>query len=287
MSFFSERFCKRRKELNLTQQEIAEKLNVGYRTVSHWENGAYPDGELLPKIADVLGVSLDYLFGRNNLEDSIEQEVLTHFQKELDINNNEFSEMLLSKIFDILWAIQISWQKGNITYWKDEIVDYKKASIFFLDNGFSFFQHKTGSRFYCLCEKTKKSFNSIFENADRLSDFFLFLSDSDNRKILLSLFSLESSEYISVPVFSEQIKITEDKIQKALNFLESIKDEYGNSIIYKINCTNKNGKKDFLYKLILDKSFLFFMIFMLANELLEPTSLFDNSVFLNHSMKNL
>lgn len=283
MTVFSKRFCKRRKELNLTQQEIAEKLNVGYRTVSHWENGAYPDGELLPKIANVLGVSLDYLFGRNSHEDSIEQEVLTHFQKEIDVDSEDFSKLLLPKIFDILWAIQISWQKGNITYWKDEEINYKKASAFFLDNGFSFFQHKSDAKFYCICEKPKNGFGSILENANKISEFLKFLSEPENQKILLSLFSLRSSEYISIPVFSTQTRINENKIQKTLEFLESIKDDYGNSIINKINYTNKNGNKDILYKILIDKCFLFLMIFILANELLEPTSLFDNSVFLNNS----
>ncbi len=281
MSIFSERFSKRRKELNLTQAEIAEKVNVGYRTVSHWENGAYPDGDLLPKIADVLGVSLDYLFGRNDSLSSIEQEVLNHFQKETDINSKNYSKELLSKIFDLLWAVQISWQKGNVSYWKDEKVDYKKASAFFLDNGFSFLQHKSGARFYCLCEKPEKGFKSLFENEEKISALLAFLSQTENQKILVALFSLENSEYISVPVFSAQTGMEESKILKALNFLESIKDDYGNTIIYKINFTNKKGGRETLYKILTDKAFLFIMIFVLVNELTEPTSLFDNSVFLN------
>jgi transcriptional regulator with XRE-family HTH domain len=207
MSVFSERFCTRRKELNLTQQEIAEKLNVGYRTVSHWENGSYPDGELLPKIAEVLGVSLDYLFGRNNSFSSIEQELLNHFQNETDIKSKESSENFFSKVFDILWAIQISWQKGNTTYWKDEKVDYKKASVFFLEKGFSFLQHKTGSRFYCLCEKPENGYNAIFENTTESSKLLKFLSEQENQKILISLFSLGITEYIFIPVFYAQTGI--------------------------------------------------------------------------------
>ena len=286
MNIFSDRFCIRRKELNLTQKDIAEKLNVGYRTVSHWENGSYPDGELLPKIAITLGVSLDYLFGINNNVNSIEQEVLNHFQKETDINSKDYSNILLSKIFDVLWAIQISWEKGNIAYWKDEKVDYKKASVFFLENGFSFFQHKSGSKFFCLCEKPPKGFNSVFENKNELSKFFKFLSDTDNQKILISLLSLKSPEYISISPFSKEIEVDEKKTSTAINFLQSIKDDYGVSIISKAIYTDKTGKKETLFKIQLDKSFLFLMIFVLANELLEPTTLFDNSVFLPTSSIN-
>lgn len=47
---------------NITQLELAEKLGVTDRAVSKWETGgSYPDIFLLPKIADIFNVSVDYL----------------------------------------------------------------------------------------------------------------------------------------------------------------------------------------------------------------------------------
>ena len=54
---------KRRKELGLTQEQLAQKMNVSPQAVSKWENSSYPDSELLPELAKNLDVSLDYLFG--------------------------------------------------------------------------------------------------------------------------------------------------------------------------------------------------------------------------------
>lgn len=60
---FGERILKFRKELNLTQNEVAEKLFVTYQAISQWENGiTKPDIEILPKIAEVFGKSIDELF---------------------------------------------------------------------------------------------------------------------------------------------------------------------------------------------------------------------------------
>lgn len=55
----------RRKELGLTQKELAEKLHISDRTVSKWERGAgFPDVSLLEPLADVLGLSvLDLIEG--------------------------------------------------------------------------------------------------------------------------------------------------------------------------------------------------------------------------------
>lgn len=55
---------KKRKELGFTQQELADKLNISFQAVSKWENGAaYPDIELLPKLAASLGTTVDALLG--------------------------------------------------------------------------------------------------------------------------------------------------------------------------------------------------------------------------------
>lgn len=58
-----------RKKNDLTQEEFADKLGVSYQSVSRWENGSfYPDLELIPVIAEELGVTVDTLFGLPEIE---------------------------------------------------------------------------------------------------------------------------------------------------------------------------------------------------------------------------
>ncbi len=51
-----------RKQQGLTQQQLADKLNLSNKTISKWESGAgSPDISNLTILADVLGISVDEL----------------------------------------------------------------------------------------------------------------------------------------------------------------------------------------------------------------------------------
>lgn len=53
---------KLRKKREITQAELANKLNISDKTVSKWENGqSYPDILLLPHIASIFGTTIDKL----------------------------------------------------------------------------------------------------------------------------------------------------------------------------------------------------------------------------------
>ena len=56
-----------RKSKNITQKELADKLNVTSQAVSRWENGdSLPDTMLLLDLADILGVSVDMILKSGN-----------------------------------------------------------------------------------------------------------------------------------------------------------------------------------------------------------------------------
>lgn len=54
-----------RREKGLTQEQLGALVGVSAQAVSKWEKGGAPDVELLPAIADTLGVTMDTLFGRS------------------------------------------------------------------------------------------------------------------------------------------------------------------------------------------------------------------------------
>ena len=65
---FNEKLQKLRKEHNITQEGLADKLNVSRQAVSKWESGsAYPDMEKLISLSRIFNISLDDLVNDKEL----------------------------------------------------------------------------------------------------------------------------------------------------------------------------------------------------------------------------
>lgn len=66
---FGERIALAREQAGLTQQQLAEKAGTIQRVVSSWEREPVAlRADQLSALADALGVSIDFLLGRQNLK---------------------------------------------------------------------------------------------------------------------------------------------------------------------------------------------------------------------------
>ena len=65
--------AKKRREKNLTQEQLAEKLSVSNKTISKWENGkCMPDYSIIEQLCQELSVTLSELMdGEDAAEDSV------------------------------------------------------------------------------------------------------------------------------------------------------------------------------------------------------------------------
>lgn len=59
---------------NMTQLELGEKLNYSDKTISKWERGeSSPEISVLVEIADIFGVTLDYMVRSENIEEKVNE----------------------------------------------------------------------------------------------------------------------------------------------------------------------------------------------------------------------
>ena len=80
--------AERRKKLNLTQMQLAEKLNITDRAISKWETGkSLPDSSIMPELCGILQITINDLL-------SGEVVTLDNYNKELE---NNLLEMIKQK----------------------------------------------------------------------------------------------------------------------------------------------------------------------------------------------
>lgn len=91
-----------RKNKNLSQEQLAEILNVSRQTISNWENGRfYPDIDALVKISKYFNISLDDLLASDS-------NILKHLKVSTDIvrsNKNILYAIILNIFLIILFVI--------------------------------------------------------------------------------------------------------------------------------------------------------------------------------------
>lgn len=98
-----------RKQKGLTQEQIAEKLNVSNRTVSRWENGNnMPDLDILIEISDYYEVDLRELLDGERKSEKMNSEMKETVLKAVDYTNSE-AERYTERVHWLLLAGVIFW----------------------------------------------------------------------------------------------------------------------------------------------------------------------------------
>ena len=81
-----------RKEHNMTQKELASKLNVIDKTISRWECGyGLPDLAIIPQIAAIFNTSIEDLLGTGSEASDIMKEALNAQEQKFDVIDGETS----------------------------------------------------------------------------------------------------------------------------------------------------------------------------------------------------
>lgn len=99
-----------RKEKNLTQAQLAEKLNITDRAVSKWETGkSMPDSSIMLELCEILGITVNMLLSGEEVDMEI-------YEKKADENlialkkkdeNNMTKNMIISILFSVTLLIGV------------------------------------------------------------------------------------------------------------------------------------------------------------------------------------
>src|SRR6478735_3808036 len=85
---YGDRIALLREKRGLTQEELSIKIGISRASLSHYETSRRePDYETINKIANFFNVSIDYLLGRTNLQQTVLDEDVRGFVENLDLTD--------------------------------------------------------------------------------------------------------------------------------------------------------------------------------------------------------
>ena len=276
---FSSQLQRLRKEHNVTQETLAAHLGVSPQAVSKWENGSYPDGDLLPKIADFFGVSIDYLYGRAKEDASVVQQIIDELQKSFQSSENS-EKLFFEQAMKYVWAIQTaSWAANKYYYDRPElnVTDSITVSELSSKEGFSYMRLNKDLEYYFLVKQPKEGFAKRLGITDEMAELFAFLGDKTNLKILQYMLSLNWKEAVRAKTIPKLINIPVEKAEKALDFLCKF-----NGMFTKGSIINEDNKSENIYQSSPVKAVAPIMLMICADMMITSPSSYQNQVGWNN-----
>lgn len=133
--------AKLRKEKNMTQEQLAEKMGVSINAVSKWERGlSFPDVSLYKKLCKELGINIEELINgeKDNSDEAKEKAIISTINETNKIKKNSKKMLIaLCTIFVIIIGGLIYYNKNlkvnlvnDSDYLYDEVIGFIKEKEF-------------------------------------------------------------------------------------------------------------------------------------------------------------
>ena len=98
---FSEKLITLRKGRDLTQEQLAEQLNVSRQSISKWESGqVIPEVEKIVELSKAFNVTLDYLLKPSEIDElSVKTDMLEQQQKQLLSREQTYTQVFKNILY--------------------------------------------------------------------------------------------------------------------------------------------------------------------------------------------
>ena len=281
-----------RKERGMTQEQLASQLGVSAQAVSKWEkNGSYPDGDLLPRIADIFGVSIDYLYGRAPRNHSMEQQLedsLREYLKQHCEDATFRGELLIEKIQDCIWAMHHAcFERTTVSPERPRMeADPLAAGFTYVSSmaGFSYGRLNQDLEYNVVAKTPENGFAKGLESPENLAQLFAFLGDVEHMKLIYFLLSLRGTEFVREETLVKRLGMPVERIRKAMKYLLTLAGERG---ILECEIVDDQDKQETIYSMLAMTNDLLLTLFMVGTTLIQRVGTFHlNSQFMPGSRIN-
>ena len=226
----SENIKKFRLRKKLTQEELANLLDVSAQAVSKWETSeTYPDGSLLLPIANALDTSLDALFGNEKIYND---DMYARLRLMFDGLGNEEE---IRKMYDLCWM-------AYCAMWDcDSVRDCSgNSSAMNRDGGFVQISNRD-MRYFSVFKEPDDGWRKYIGDGELMRDVFERLGERDTMNAVLYLHTLKYGYYFEADVLIEPCSISKENLGRVMDNLIKMQLVHCNEV-------NINGEIRVIYR---------------------------------------
>ncbi len=217
-SQFSKNLTKFRKRSGLTQGQLASKLNVTPQAVSKWENGSLPDTEFLPKLAGILGVSIDVLFGLAEDRDvpDLEQMIADRIRQTPPKDRAD----VIMQLFYAAAAAYNDYRLSTPRY--PENLELETFAELKTDYEGMIARLNDDLKFFCFLKIPEDGVDSYTQATDNMIYLFQTLASKDAIAIIHYLGSGYRNRMQSLEFIARQVDLPEERVKKVMDNLDRL-----------------------------------------------------------------
>ncbi len=206
----------RRKELHLTQEQLARRLNVSPQAVSKWEKNSFPDAAQLPRLAEALNISLDALFGLNDpAEEPDPEAVISRIFR--STAPEQRTALFMRMLYTAICTYDPSWEE--ISRLPERFACETFASLK-TDTELMLMRLNPDLRYAFFLEVPEDGIGQYLEDTLQIRRFFRTLSDENALRMIAYLGSGTRNKMFSVAGIAQTLGIPEADVQKILDRFE-------------------------------------------------------------------
>ena len=237
-----------RLKAGLTQEKLADELNVSFQTVSKWENNVCaPDISMLPKLSVFFGVTIDELFNLTSAQKISRIENMLDMEHEIPYNTFTETIDFLKEQLEVhedkgkIFSMLAHMYHHRVTSDCEKVAEYAKKSMrenpevkdcqWLLDKAegavvadWNFANHLKTIQFFM---EQVETYPEIARNYLYLMDNLLGDNRTDETKKYLNVYrTLEGHKDYLVPYYEALIALAEHNVEAAEQKIAEIKAQY-------------------------------------------------------------
>lgn len=219
MSVIGKQIKKYRTEKGITQEQLGQLIGVTTQAVSKWERGGTPDVELLPKLSQVLSVSVDTLFGigEENLSLMIARRI-----------NQMPKDEAYRFAFNLCWVIENGLMPDSVfpEYFYNDFIERfsndNSTSNYFSkimqDDGMALTRLSYDFQYFFLMKEPKSGIKKQLADVEKLRKIFEIFADKNILNIIFYMYSRLNTP-IATSLISKNTGLAEEQIDKYMEIL--------------------------------------------------------------------